>query len=46
MGKIKHKNKKIKLVYLGKLVKKAGKKGEFVEIDDPDYEMDDLLGCC
>lgn len=45
MGKIKHKNNKIKHDYLGKLGKNASKKGEFVEIDDPNYEIDELLGC-
>lgn len=48
MGKIKHKNNKIKHDYLGKLgklAKKASEKGEFIEIDDSNYEIDDLIGC-
>lgn len=47
MGKLKRKNPKTKIVQLKKPIKKLFRfpLGNFVEIDDPNYEIDDLLGC-
>lgn len=48
MSKLKKKNPKTKVVYLKKPLKVMFRKplgGGFVFIDDPSYEVDDLLGC-
>lgn len=45
LSKLKRKNPKTKIECLGKIAKKASDKGVFVKIDDPNYEIDDLLGC-
>lgn len=44
-SKLKKKNPKTKIVNLLEIVKKASEKGEFVIIDDPNYEIDDMLEC-
>lgn len=47
MGKLKRKNPKTKIVQLKKAKKQMFRVpvDGFIEIDDPNYEIDDLLGC-
>lgn len=47
LGKLKRKHNKrnVKIEQFESIAKKAAEKGELVIIDDPCYELDDMLRC-